>query len=148
LLAVAVKVTAVPTQTCEAGVAMLTVGAMLLLMLMLRPLEVTAPGWIQLPVPLTSGVITTVTTSVLVSVLLVYVAVLAPLTFTPFTLHWYVGLAPPLVGVAVKVTAAPEQTEAFGVVMRTLGVRLLLGVTLRLLEVTGAGLIQLPAPLR
>ena len=29
--------------------------------------------------------------------------------FTPFTCHWYDGLAPPLVGVAVKVTVVPEQ---------------------------------------
>jgi hypothetical protein len=41
-----------------------------------------------------------------------------------------------LVGVAVKVTAAPEQTEELGVAIVTLGVKLLLGVTLNLLEVT------------
>ena len=28
----------------------------------------------------------------------------------PFTFHWYVGVAPPLVGVAVNVTEVPAQT--------------------------------------
>ena len=28
----------------------------------------------------------------------------------PFTFHWYEGLSPPLVGVAVKSTEVPEQT--------------------------------------
>ena len=28
----------------------------------------------------------------------------------PFTFHWYVGVAPPLVGVAEKVTEVPAQT--------------------------------------
>ena len=28
----------------------------------------------------------------------------------PFTFHWYVGVVPPLVGVAVKVTDVPAQT--------------------------------------
>ena len=31
-------------------------------------------------------------------------------TFTPFTFHWYTGAAPPLVGVAVKVTEVPAHT--------------------------------------
>ena len=30
-------------------------------------------------------------------------------TFTPLTLHWYKGLLPPSVGVAVKVTDSPAQ---------------------------------------
>ena len=37
---------------------------------------------------------------------LVKVALLVP-TFAPFTFHWYTGAAPPLVGVAVKVTDVP-----------------------------------------
>ena len=28
----------------------------------------------------------------------------------PLTFHWYEGVAPPFVGVAVKVTVVPEQT--------------------------------------
>jgi hypothetical protein len=30
-------------------------------------------------------------------------------TLTPFNCHWYVGVAPPFVGVAVNVTEAPVQ---------------------------------------
>ena len=30
--------------------------------------------------------------------------------FVPFFFHWYNGLLPPLVGVAVKVTGVPAQT--------------------------------------
>jgi hypothetical protein len=65
----------------------LTLAVRLLLTVTLRLLEVTGAGLIQLLPPLRSGVITNVTTSVLVSVLLVKVALVAPLTFTPFTLH-------------------------------------------------------------
>ena len=32
----------------------------------------------------------------------------------PFTCHWYVGVVPPLVGVAVNVTASPEQIAPLG----------------------------------
>ena len=52
-------------------------------------------------------VITQVTTAPLVSVVVVYVALLVP-TLVPLTFHWYAGALPPLVGVAVKVTDAPE----------------------------------------
>ena len=34
----------------------------------------------------------------------------APLILVPLTFHWYEGIVPPLVGVAVKVTEVPEQT--------------------------------------
>lgn len=48
------------------------------------------------------------TTSPLASVVLVYVLVLLP-TILPFTFHTYVGVGPPLVGVAVNVTEVPAQ---------------------------------------
>ena len=34
----------------------------------------------------------------------------APGTLVPFSFHWYVGVVPPLVGVAVNVTEVPAQT--------------------------------------
>ena len=34
---------------------------------------------------------------------------MAPPIFTPFFFHWYPGIDPPLVGVAVNVTDVPEQ---------------------------------------
>jgi hypothetical protein len=48
----------------------------------------------------------------------------------PFTLKLYVGLAPPFVGVAVKVTEAPEH-----IVVPALDARLTVGVTLVLIEI-------------
>ena len=34
----------------------------------------------------------------------------APLILVPLTFHWYAGVVPPFVGVAIKVTKVPEQT--------------------------------------
>ena len=34
--------------------------------------------------------------------------------FEPFFFHWYVGVLPPLVAVAVKVTLVPEQIPPLG----------------------------------
>jgi hypothetical protein len=61
------------------------------------------------------------TWSPLASVLDVKVAELVP-AFTPFIAHWYVGAAPPLVGVAVKVMGFPEQIVVVVAVMATDGV--------------------------
>ncbi len=41
-------------------------------------------------------------------------------TLTPLTFHWYAGVVPPLVGVAVKVTDDPLQTGFAEAAMRTL----------------------------
>ena len=57
-------------------------------------------------------VITTVTTSPLFNVDVVYVVLFVP-TFDPFTRHWYTGALPPFVGVAVNVTASPTQIVLF-----------------------------------
>ncbi len=40
-----------------------------------------------------------------------YVLLVAPDMAVPFFFHWYVGVVPPLVGVAVKVTDVPEQLD-------------------------------------
>ncbi len=42
--------------------------------------------------------------------------------FTPFFFHWYVGVVPPFVGAAVKLTEVPEQTVVALAVMLTEGV--------------------------
>src|ERR1035437_8194 len=61
-----------------------------------------------LPVtPAKFEVITHVITCPLVNVEVVYVELFEP-TFEPFTFHWYIGVVPPFVGVAVKVTELPE----------------------------------------
>ena len=53
-------------------------------------------------------VIITDTTAPLVKVEVVKVGLFDP-AFTPFTCHWYDGLLPPFVGVAVNVTDVPGQ---------------------------------------
>jgi hypothetical protein len=59
-------------------------------------------------------VISTVTTSLLAKVVVVNVEAVSPETSVPFIFHWYVGEAPPLVGVAVKVTLVPAQIAPDG----------------------------------
>ncbi len=51
---------------------------------------------------------TQVTISPFASPTFVYVELLVP-TLAPLSFHWYDGLAPPFVGVAVNVTDVPEQ---------------------------------------
>jgi hypothetical protein len=51
---------------------------------------------------------TQVTMSPFAKVVLVYVAAFDP-TLVPFNFHWYAGVVPPFVGVAVKVTEVPAQ---------------------------------------
>ena len=46
----------------------------------------------------------------------------------PFLNHWYVGIVPPFVPVAVKVTVVPEHTLVALELMLTLGVRLVVTV--------------------
>ena len=57
--------------------------------------------------------------------------------FTPFTFHWYAGVAPPLVGVAVKVTDVPAQTGFADAPIKTLTGRL--GLTVIVIEFDVAG---------
>ena len=60
--------------------------------------------------------------------------------FTPFLVHWYVGVVPPLVGVAVKVTDAPAQTAPAGLgAIVTDGVTLLVTVMVMFVELTLEG---------
>ncbi len=53
-------------------------------------------------------VITQLTTSAFAKAALVYVALFVP-TLPPLSFHWYAGVVPPFVGVAVKVTLVPAQ---------------------------------------
>jgi hypothetical protein len=72
---------------------------------------------------------------------------LVPTLAAPF-FHWYEGVAPPLVGVAVNVTAVPEQVGFVPVVtaMLTAGVTLavtpkLIGLEVAVAEVTHVTLL-------
>lgn len=61
-----------------------------------------------------------------------YVALLVPTLF-PFSFHWYAGVAPPLVGVAVNVTLVPAHIgEAGAPEIPTEGVKM--GFTVILIE--------------
>ena len=53
-------------------------------------------------------------------------------TFEPFNFHWYVGVVPPFVGVAVNVTEVPSQIVAAEAEILTLAGKL--GLTTILLE--------------
>ena len=70
---------------------------------MVMPLLVADAGTAQVAF----DVITHVTIAPFVNVVVVYVALFVP-ALVPFTFHWYEGVVPPLVGVAVKVTDEPE----------------------------------------
>ena len=65
-----------------------------------------------------------------------YDGLLVP-TFAPFTIHWYAGVVPPLVGVAVKVTEVPVQTGLAEAEMLILTGRSGFTVMIMLLDVAG-----------
>ena len=64
-------------------------------------------------------------------------------TLFPFNFHWYDGVAPPLVGVAVKVTAVPEQIVFPGLAaMLTVGITVPVTVIVIAFDVADAGFAQ------
>ncbi len=65
-------------------------------------------------------VITTETTSEFDNDIEVKVEAVSPETLVPFNCHWYAGVEPPFVGVAVKVTLVPEQIVLADALMFTL----------------------------
>ncbi len=103
---VAVKVTLVPEQILLSASfdAIDTAGVTLLFtdVVMLFPLAVDDDWQVLLAVS------TTVTTSLFDNEALVYVVASVP-TLVPFNFHWYAGVVPPSIGVAVNVTLVPEQ---------------------------------------
>jgi uncharacterized protein YodC (DUF2158 family) len=106
---VAVNVTLAPRQI-EVWLAITDTDGVTLLTVIVIPVEVAGD-------PVRHGmafeVITTVTTSLLMRVVDVKVALFDP-AFMPLTCHWYDGAAPPFVGVAVKVTDVPAQIAPDG----------------------------------
>ena len=104
LIGVAVYVTELPGQIVVALAPILTKGVISAFTVIVIWLLVTEAddGHVTLEVMIT------VTLSVFTSDELVNVGLFVP-AFTPFTCHWYEGVAPPFVGVAVKVTEVPAQ---------------------------------------
>lgn len=104
LVAVAVNSTLVPEQTEVADALTETVGAEVGFTVTEIGEDVALVGDAQPELE----VITTVTASLLANAEDEYVLELVP-AFIPFTFHWYDGVVPPLVGVAVNVTDIPAQ---------------------------------------
>ena len=82
-------------------------------------------------------VITTVMLSPLFRVELANTGLSVP-TFVPFIFHWYVGVAPPFVGLAVNVTGVPGQivvadaatvTDGIGAGVTVIGIAVLVAVS-------------------
>ena len=68
--------------------------------------------------------------------------------FTLFTIHWYTGEVPPLVGVAVKVTEVPWQILLEEAVTETPTTKGVLTTMVMALEVAGLPTAQLPLAVR
>jgi outer membrane protein W len=71
---------------------------------------------------------THVTASLFANAVEVNVAAFVP-ALVPLTFHWYEGVVPPFVGVAVNVTEVPEQIVVAVAAIDTLAVRIGLTVT-------------------
>jgi hypothetical protein len=81
-------------------------------------------------------VMITVTISPLANVLLVYVSLFVP-ALLPLICHWYDGVVPPSVGVAVKVTLAPRQIDVWLAATDTEGVTLAADIVIGALVAVG-----------
>lgn len=115
--AVAVKPAALPAQIVSAMAVMVTVGCAPLLTVMVTALDVTWLAEVQAALLVSLQV----TTLPLSSVAVVKVLLLVPVA-EPFTNHWYTGVVPPLVAVAVNVSEVPWQIVVAAVEMLTVGV--------------------------
>ena len=81
----------------------------------------------------------TETISPLLRVAVVKLTPVWPATAVPFTCHWYVGVLPPLVGLAVNVTLWPAQLVGVFEVIETIGATVLVVIVMGVLVVV-AGL--------
>lgn len=135
----AIKVILVPLQTLLVSAVMKTEAFKLLTTFMTMVLETTVVVLVQVKEEVSSHI----TTSPFANAALVYVELFVP-TLKPFRFHWYAGAAPPLVGVAVKVTPVPEQMvlPVLALIV-TDGVTVPVTVIVMLLDVAVVGKAQL-----
>ena len=63
-------------------------------------------------------------------------------TFIPFNFHWYIGVVPPFVGVAVNVTEVPAQIGLPEAAILTLAAKLAFTVIVTAFEVAGLPVAQ------
>jgi hypothetical protein len=138
----AVKVTLVPAQMMLSASLelMVMVGVTKALTVLVIPVEVAVVGLAQVAFEVN----TQVTTSLFARVVVVKVAAVAVLTLLPLIFHWYAGVVPPLVMLAVKVTLAPAQMvlSASLELMVMVGVTKALTVLVMPVEVAVVGLAQ------
>jgi hypothetical protein len=134
---VAVNVTSVPAHTEDAEAPTTTAGVTALLIVIVTAFEVAVATDAQAAFEVS----TQVTTSLLAKVVDAYVVLLVP-TLLPFTFHWYEGVAPPLVGVAVNVTLAPAHTDVADALMLTEGATTGFTVMFSVFEVAAVGEAQ------
>jgi hypothetical protein len=132
LVGVAVNVTVPPRQIEDWLAATVTVGATIAADMVIGVLVA-----VEVVVQIALLVMITVTISPSANVLLVNVLLFVP-TLLPLTCHWYDGVAPPFVGVAVNVTLAPRQIDVWLAAMVTAGVTLIVVIIIELLvDVSG-----------
>ena len=133
MVGVAVKVTPVPAQMVVALAETLMLTGAFGFTVIVSVLEVAG-----LPVTQVAfEVRTQYTWSLLANEALLLVALLVP-TADPFKYHWYAGVVPPLVGVAVNVTLVPAQIVVPGAAaMLTLAGKFGFTVIVMVLDVAG-----------
>ena len=115
MVGLAVKVTEVPSQIDVVLAEMVTSGSTLVDVMVIGLLSA-----VGVDTQARSLVMITVTTSPSCKLFVVNLSLSVPAS-TPLTCHWKEGLAPPLVGLAVKVTEAPSQIVVVDAVMLTSG---------------------------
>jgi hypothetical protein len=133
----AVNVTLVPAHIVPALDAMLTVGAIAAFTVICTAFELALAEVKQAAFEVKR----TVTISLFNKLVVVKVALFVPAD-KPFTAHWYTGVVPPLVGVAVKVTLVPAQIVVLLAAMLTVGVPAAFTVIVTLLDVAAAAVAQ------
>ena len=120
---VAVKVTVFPLQILVEDAAIETDGVTEEFTVILIVFDEAVVGELHNALDVNTHEIASAFTSVVVE----YEEAVAPGIFVPFFFHWKVGVPPPLVALAVKVTDVPEQTVVAEVLIVILGA--VVGVT-------------------
>ena len=130
----AVKVTELLVQILVDEAAITTEGVTAAVTVIVIALEVPVAGTAQARLE----VKTTLTISPFDKVVVVSAGALVPV-LTPFSCHWYAGVVPPLVGVAVKITLVPGQIIVDDAATTTEGVTDAVTIIVIVLDVAVAG---------
>ena len=132
----AVKVTELPEHTGFAEAPIVTLTGRFGFTVMVTMLEVAGFPVAQVALDVRTQVTASLFTGTYVNEALFVPALI------PFTFHWYAGVVPPLVGVAVKVTEIPEHTGFAEAPIDTLTGRFGFTVMVTVLDVAGLPVAQ------